>query len=778
MKSTVLFVPAFLLVYGLSSISSNALLAAENEDLTQYVNPQIDTHNSRWFYFSSACRPFGLVNLSPDTQTKGSWKSGYLYDDDSIRCFSHVHAWQMSGIPVMPTTGPFQGHLGMDKYQSKYSHDNEVVSPGYHKVHLDTYSITAELTSTCRVGFHRYTFPKSEQSHIIFDTGALLAHGPMASSQVQQAGESEIEGYSLMQKTGRRPKNTYVYFVAQFSKPFDALTTWSGGKLQEPSDGIEGKNVGAAVKFVTAEDEQIMVKVGLSYTSIENARKNLNAEVPDWDFDRVHRESTDQWNQWLGRVKISGGQADHRTKLYTDLWHSLLGRRTISDVDGSYCDMTGPKPVIRQLKMQPNGKPAYPHYNFDALWGSHWSLNVLWSMAYPHVMDGFCNTMVDIYHNAGLIPRGPSGGNYTFVMIGDPATSFFATAYNKGIRNYDYEAAYEGLRKNAFPGGIRDHAGYEHGNNASGGGMKYYIDLGYVPEDMGGKGAHRDGAAMTLEYAYQDWCLAQFAKSLGKEDDYQHFLQRSHNYRNLWDPELRLMRPKMKDGSWMPGFEPVGKGFTCRGFCESNSMIYTNYVPHNIADLAELFGGKEAYCDFLNHSFEQSIPTRFVADHGQHGSRMVDYDNQPGTGMAHLFSVSGKPWLSQKWVRQVKLKAHGDVTPYGGYHGDEDQGQMGALGVLMAIGLFQVDGGASVDSVYQVTAPLFDRVTVELDNAYYPGKKFEIIAHNQAPENCYIESISLNGQPLDRTWITHQEFAAGGLMELTLSDQPNTQRTE
>ena len=308
--------------------------------------------------------------------------------------------------------------------------------------------------------------------------------------------------------------------------------------------------------------------------------------------------------------------------------------------------------------------------------------------------------------------------------------------------------------------------------------MKFYLDLGYVPEDMGGKGAHRDGAAMTLEYAYQDWCLAQLAKPLGHQDDYQLFMERSNSYQNLWDHEQNLMRPKMKDGQWMPDFKPVCSGFTCRGFCESNSMIYTNYVPHDMNGLIGLFGGKDAYSTFLNRSFEQSIETNFVADHGEHGSRMVDYDNQPGTSMAHLFSVSGKPWLSQKWVREVKLKAHGEVTPYGGYHGDEDQGQMGALGVLMAIGLFQVDGGASPDSVYQVTAPLFDHITVELDDAYFQGKKFEIITKNQAPENCYIESISLNGKPLDRTWISHQEFASGGVLELTLSDQPNTQRTE
>ena len=759
---------------------SSAQLASEMsvkdtsiDDLTSSVNPLIDTHKSRWFYFSSACRPFGMVNLSPDTATKGSWKSGYLYDDETIRCFSHVHAWQMSGIAVMPTTGPCQGHLGMDTYQSKFSHDDEIVRPGYHKVHLQKYGITAELTSTCRVGLHRYTFPASDESHILFDTGALLGHGPMVTSQVTRISDTEIAGYSLMEKTGRRPKKTHVYFVARFSKPFTQFLTWSKGELKLDTEAVEGPESGASVKFSTTEGEKILVKVGISYTDVDHARQNLEAEAPGWEFDQVQVDSRKEWNQWLSRFQVTGGQKEHRIKFYTDLWHALLGRRIISDVDGSYSDMTGSEPVIRKKKKRHDSDRPYDHYNFDALWGSQWSLNVLWSMGYPEVTNDFCNTMVDMYHDGGLIPRGPSGGNYTYVMIGDPATPFFANAYNKGIRNYDIEAAYEGLRKNAFPGGIRDRAGYEHSDRAKGGGMKFYVDLGYVPEDMGGKGQHRDGAAMTLEYAYQDWCLAELAKTLGKDEDSKFFLERSKNYKNLWNAESKLIQPKMKDGSWMPDFTPTGDGFTCRGFCESNSMIYTNFVMQDIQGLMELFGGEEAYTDFLNQSFNKSIDKKFVADHGHHAQLAVDYDNQPGTGMAHLFNYSGAPWLSQKWVRQVKLLAHGDITPYGGYHGDEDQGQMGALGVLMAIGLFQVDGGASIDSIYEITTPLFDKVTVQLDDTYYKGKQFEVVAKNQSPENIYIQSAKLNGKPLDRCWITHQEFSQGGKLELVLGDQPN-----
>jgi len=738
------------------------------------VNPFIDTHNSRWFYFSSACRPFGMVSLSPDTDTKTTWSSGYLYGSDRIRCFSHIHAWQMSGVAVMPTTGVFKGHLGMDAYQSKFSHDGEIAKPGYHKVVLDDYGITAELTSTTRVGFHRYTFPASDTSSIIFDTGAFLAHGPTPLSKVWRVSDKEVAGFEVMGKTGRRPKDTRVYFVAQLSKPMKGFITWQVQELKPGSDTIEGNHVGGAALFPTQDKEQVLVKVAISYVSVEQARENLTTELPHWDFGRVKQESFDDWNEWLGRIEVEGGTAQQRTKLYTDLWHSLLGRRIVSDVDGQYLDMTGETPRTRRVQLDEQGRPLYPHYNFDAWWGSHWSLNILWSMLYPEVMDGFCNTMIDMYRDGGLIPRGPSGGNYTYVMIGDPAVSFFATAYNKGIRHYDIAKAYEGLRKNAFVGGIRDHAGYEHNTPAYGGGMSYYVDQGYVPEGIRAKGGHRDGASMTLEYAYQDWCLAQLAQALGHDDDAKLFLDRSQNYRKLWNPATGYIHPKDLEGNWIEKFDPIAKKFNSTGFCEANSAIYTYFVPQDMAGLIGLFGGQETFATRLNRQFEDAQDQGFVTQNKKHASAWVDYSNQPGTAMAHLFNHAQKPWLTQKWVRRVKA-ALGDVTPYGGYNGDEDQGQMGALGVLMAIGLFQVDGGASVDSQYEITSPIFDKITLHLNKDYYPGDTFVIQTHNNSDENLYIQKAELNGRPWNRWKFPHADFARGGRLDLTLSDQPNTQ---
>ncbi len=738
------------------------------------VNVFVDTHNSRWFYFNSATRPFGMVNLSPDTDTKGSWSSGYLYDSKQIRCFSHIHAWQLSGVAVMPTVGEFKGYLGMDAYQSSFSHDGEIAKPGYHKVFLKDYKVTAELASTTRVGFHRYTYPESSDSYIIFDSGAFLAHGPTVYSKVWKVNDHEIAGYEVMEKTGRRPRQTPVYFVARLDKPFDQFIVWRNNQLlDQPTDTIDGVNAGAAVKFSTKQDEQVLMKVAISYVSVDQARLNMDTELSGWNFDKVKQDSFDEWNRWLGKIEIQGGTQTQQVKFYTDLWHALQGRRIISDVNGKYMDMTGDTPRVRQVRLDENGKPLFPHYNFDAWWGSHWSLNILWSMVYPELMDGFCNTMVDMYKDGGLIPRGPSGGNYTFVMIGDPSACFFATAYNKGIRNYDAKLAYEGLRKNAFPGGSRDHAGYDHAKNATGGGMPYYIDRGYVPEGVKGGGSHRDGAAMTLEYAYEDWCLAQMAKNMGNDSDYRLFMKRAQNYKNVWNPETKYMHPREMDGSWMKGFTPVGKEdpYT-RGFCESNSAVYTYFVPQDIPGLVGLFGGNGAFADRLNEQFGKAKKYGFVAKSKVPDSGWIDYSNQPGTGAAHVFNEAGSPWLSQKWVREVK-EAFNDTTPYGGYNGDEDQGQMGALGVLMAIGIFEEDGGAAADPVYEITSPVFDKVTIHLNPDYYPGKTFVISTENNSEANMYIQDAWLNGKEWNNYSFSHADFIEGGSLKLKLGPSPN-----
>ena len=751
-----------------------------NEKLTpaDWVVPQSGTALCRWFFFNSACRPFGMVNLSPDTRTGGDWENGYLYNDTKIRGFSHIHGWQLYGLSVLPFTGSAKGHLGMNSYQSDFSHIDEEVHPGYHKIKLQTYHVIAELTSTMRVGMHRYTFPADSIPGIYLDLGATLMDS-ISFSSVKKVSATEVEGYVIMAPTTRRPKPFTVYFVAQFNRHITQFSGWIKGKVKEGSfDEVVGKNAGAWVRF-QKDKLPLMMKVAISYTSVTGARNNMKGELPHWDFNRVVKESRNEWNQWLSNITVETADKKIKTRFYTDLWHSLLGRRVISDLDGAYPDNTGDATLIKHVRLDNNGRPLFNHHNFDALWGAHWSINLLWSMVYPNVMDAFCNTMVDMYRDGGPIPRGPSGGNYTYVMIGDPAASFFAAAYNKGIRNWDVEKAWEGLRKNAFPGGIRDHAGYEHSrDHAEGGGIKYYIERGYVPEGIGGKGMHKDGASMTLEYAYQDWCLAELAVSLNKQDDAKLFHQRALNYKNLWDNEIKFMHPRKLDGSFIDNFQPVVDKagiFTTLGFCEATGAIYTHYVPQDPAGLISLFGGPSKYVEALNGQFEKAQKNRFVAPIGNHGMAWVDNGNQPSTGMAQMFNYAGAPWLTQKWTRLVRDSVFSDITPEHGYHGDEDQGMMGSVAALMAIGLTDEQGGAAQKPTYQITAPLFDKVTIKLNPAYYSGKTFTIITHNAGPANVYIQSAKLNGKSLNTFWFYHSDFAKGGTLELVLGPEPNKQ---
>ncbi|HBE42711.1 MAG TPA: glycoside hydrolase family 92 protein [Bacteroidales bacterium] len=743
-----------------------------------YVNPLIDTKKPRWLYFSSACRPFGMVSLSPDTWVLGTWNSGYLYDTTTIRCFSHIHCWQLSGIPVMPVTGSMKGQLGFEANKSRFSHDKEVVKPGYHKVVLDDYNITAELTSTCRVGFHRYLFPGNQPGHILFDVGAELGQSARDSAAIRKSGDSELAGYAIMSPTIRRKKPCKVYFIAQFNRPFSAFGGWKKPVNDKEAEkalfrdisGLQGIECGGYVTFDNAGKKPVLVKVALSYVSEEQARMNMNAELPHWDFDRIVKESHDEWNKELGKIEIEGGTYAQRVKFYTDLFHVLLGRHIYSDHNGMYTDNTGPEPRARQIPLDSRGYPVFNMHNSDSFWGTEFNLNILWSIAYPQAMNDMAATLIEYYKNGGLIARGPSGGNYTFVMNGDQAVPLIAAAYNKGIRNFDIETAFAGCLKNAEPGGIRSHGGYEAEANKY---VDYYVERGYVPEGIPGVGWHKGGCALTLYFAYQDWCLAQFAKGLGKTDIYEHYLKRSFSYRNVFDLEVGWMRPREMDGSWYKDFKPVEEKGAARGFTEGNSAMFTYYVPHNMKDLIEMIGGNEAFIAKLNKQFELAAPNRFITPHGLHARNWVDYENQPSFHMAHLFSHAGAPWLTQYWLRRLKDEVFSDITPYGGYNGDEDQGQIGGFGVITSIGLFDIQGGAAVDPYYEITSPVFDKITIHLDNRYYKGKTFVIKTINNSSDNIYIQSARLNNKTLNSFRIPHSAVANGGELEIVLSDKPS-----
>ncbi|WP_297089345.1 GH92 family glycosyl hydrolase [uncultured Draconibacterium sp.] len=733
------------------------------KNLVDLVYPHLDSENSRWFFFSSACRPFGMVNLSPDTQIGGAWGSGYRYLTDTVKGFSHIHAWQLSGLSVMPValTENNSETIFTDFY-SHFSHETEKVQPGYHYLELDRYKITAEITSTKRVGFHKYKFNGEGKAALLLNLNTVLGPCTNENGQLSKTGDNTVVGEVTAGATIRRPKPTKVFFQIESDTKISSV-----------------ENDEATGNFLVVFDEQadeVLLKAGISYTSIGNAGKNISAELPGWDFDQIVSDSQDEWNALLNRIQIEGGTEQQQRRFYTDLWHGLQGRRTISDASGAYPDYTGEEFRVGQLPLDENGNPKFNHYNSDAFWGAQWTINTLWGLVYPEIMDEFVQSMMVYYADGGLVPRGPSGGNYTYVMTGSSATPFIVSAIQKGIVTENLEEIYLALKKNHMPGGIMEKAGYEHKTNL-GGGLKYYIEKGYVPHPIpeGKFGFHQDGASLTMEYAYQDWTLAQLAKKLGYTEDYKYFMARSKNYKNVYDSESTWMRPKDVNGNWRENFDPYEYE---NGFNESNGAQSTWFVPHDITGLAQLMGGKEKAVEKLNSQFETAEKLGFTSggahdqeQHPEYRRIPVNYGNQPSIQTGHVFNLLDRHDLSQYWIRKVVDKAFSGLSPAAGFNGDEDQGLMGSLSVLLKIGLFQMNGGTDENPEYQLGSPIFDKITIQLNPDYYTGKTFTITAKNNAAANVFVDKVLLNNKAVENFNISHREITGGGSLVLEMTSE-------
>ncbi|MCB4807898.1 GH92 family glycosyl hydrolase [Tamlana sp. 62-3] len=732
-------------------------------DYTAKVYPWLDTENSRWFFFSSASRPFGMVNLSPDTQIGGAWGSGYRYKTDTIKGFSHIHAWQMAGVSVMPVTvsKTEKSKIYQDFY-SKFSHETETVKPGFHQVQLQRYDITAKLTSTTRVGLHEYSFPNTQQSAILFNLNTKLGPCKNENGDLKQDSARELSGSVTMAKTGRRPKPITVYFKV---------------KLNADVASVEkDKKTGNYLVTLKDASKPVLMKLGISYTSVKNAELNINEELPSWDFNKVVEASKKQWNDLLGRIEIQGGTEESQSRFYTDLWHALQGRRIISDVNGAYPDLTGENFKIGQLPLNEHGKPKFNHYNSDSFWGAQWTLNTLWGLVYPEIMEEFVHSLMQYYNDGGLVPRGPSGGNYTNVMTGASSTPFIVSAIQKGIIKNDLEFIYQALKKNHMLNGIMAKSGYEH-NTFEGGGLKYYINQGYVPYPLpdGKFGIHEDGASMTLEYAYQDYTLAQLAKKLNHESDYNYFINRSKNYKNVFDVETGWVRPKNVNGHWKQNFDPFQVE---HGFIESNAAQATWFVPHDINGLAELMGGVFNASEKLNEQFKTAEKQNFAAgnshaqeSHPEYSRVPINYGNQPSIQTAFIFNKLNRPDLTQFWTRKVATKTFGGLSPKVGYFGDEDQGLMGSLSVLLKMGLFQLNGGTEENPEYQIGSPVFNQVTIHLNSNYYKGNKFVISTENNSESNVIVNKVMLNNTEVTDFSIKHNDIINGGNLHLKMTNQ-------
>lgn len=735
---------------------------SQKKEFADMVYPLLDTENSRWFYFSSASRPFGMVNLNPDTEIKGDWGGGYKYTTDTIRGFSHVHEWQMSALSVMPVTLTAENSANIfSDFYSKFSHESEKIFPGYHSVVLDRYQIRAELTSTRRVGFHQYTFPANARKAILFNLNTILGPCENTNGTLEKNNDYELSGSLVLSTNFRRPKPLTVYFKIKFNEAVSSVE--------------RNKATGNYLVNFDKVKDKVLMKAAISYTSVENATNNMQQELPHWNFDKTVSDSKNEWNSLLGRIQVEGGSETDQRRFYTDLWHALQGRKMISDANGAYPDNTGEKFRIGQLPLDANGKPKFNHYNSDAFWGAQWTINTLWGLVYPEIMNEFVHSLMQYYKDGGMIPRGPSGGNDTYVMTGASTTPFIVTAIQKGIVKDDLEAIYAALKKNHMLNGIMGKAGYEHNTNL-GGGLKYYLEKGFVPYPIpeGNFGSHQDGASQTLEYAYQDWALAQLAKKLNHQEDYDYFMVRSKNYQNVFDKSVDWMRPKNVEGKWLENFDPYKYE---NGFIESNGAQSTWFVPHDIEGLAELMGGKEKAAEKLNKQFETAKDLKFTSGtshdaelHPEFSRIPINFGNQPSIQTSFIFNALGRPDLTQYWTRSVVKETFSGLSPATGYNGDEDQGLMGSLNVLLKIGLFQLNGGTDQEAEYQIGSPIFTKVSIQLNPNYYKGKNFVIEAPNNSAENIYINGIKYNNTAVEKQTISHSAVTNGGKLTLEMSN--------
>jgi predicted alpha-1,2-mannosidase len=726
-------------------------------DYVSMVDPYIETNRGRYFFFVTGSRPFGMVSAAPHTRNKNQNGGGYNYNEQHILGFGQIHCWMLSGIEVMPAQVSVDPTKGEPAWKSKFTHDEEMVQPGYHRVYLQDADTWTELTTTERVSFYRFRFTRNMKTQILTNLGGYLSNSTMANAEVKKTSASEFEGsLSSVKRYWGGPKDVKIYFVVRFDKPFQNLHGWKGTRQMKDVTTLAGDSLGISAAYDVKAGEQLQMKIGISYTSIDNARKNLETECTTWDFDAVKNESQKIWNDWLGKIKVEGGRADQRVKFYTDLWHVLLGRHKINDVSGDYPDRTTGKRdgnftdaifKVKTLPRDANGNLKYNMYNSDAFWLTQWNLNVLWGLAWPSVQDEMSASMIQYADNGYLLPRGPSGGGYSYIMTSSPTTMLIASTYMKNmLTKVDPKHAFEVVKRNHLPGGML-------GSTAD---IDFYTQHGWW----------KDNAGITVEAALQDWAIAQMAQRLGRKKDYTFFMNRSAGWKKCFNPQWNLLFPKDAQGNFLHNDPLSGSGWV-----EANAWQATWAVSHDLPGLAKLMGGQDSLAAKLNYAFEKAEPSNFVFGYTD---GYVSYANQPGCSNAHVFNYAGKPWLTQYWVRQVKEKAFGGTTPDLGYGGhDEDQGQMGGTSALMALGLFSVQGNAAMDPVYEITSPIFDTITISLDPNYYSGSQFVITTHGNSDENVYIQKATLNGKAHTQFFIRHADYARGGQLELWLGKEPN-----
>ena len=776
------------LVICMSIIMGCSTSTSSTKALVDYVDPNIGTAHCRWFFYTPAAIPFGMAKLAPSTDAHlgnpGGWQAvGYDFRHTSIEGFANFHEFQVGGVVFAPTVGELQtvpGELENPDggYRSRFDKKDEVAAPGYYSVLLKDYGVKAELTAMKRVGFHRYTYPRTELANLIFDIGNKQGEsGEVKDAEVQYFEDGRVEGYVITSPVYvniyQKGADVRMYFSAVLNKKPVQVGTFVKDVVNPGKHQEKGPGAGLYMTFSTEEQEAVEVKVGLSYTSIENARFNRETEAADVTFDQAKKNATDVWNESLSRIYVEGGKETDKVKFYTGLFHALLGRGLASDANGYYPKNNG---TVGRIALDEEGNPVHQHYNTDAIWGGFWNLTQLWSLAYPEYYSDWIKSQLLVYQDAGWLGDGIACSKYVS-GVGTNFTSLaIAAAYNCGIRDFDVQQGYEAALKNEV----------EWRGRLEGAGkmdVRQFVERGYSPYEKRFDMVTREegsgfGASHTMEYSFSSFAVSQFAKHLGKEDDYKLLSDLSNGWKNLYDPETRLIRPKDTKGNFLEDFNPLAPW---KGFQEGNAVQYTFYVPHQIDELVDLVG-QETFNNRLDSIFLLSQKNIFG------GGKEVDafaglktvynHGNQPNLHISWLFNFSGKPYLSQKWVRAILDEFYGLEGIHGyGYGQDEDQGQLGAWYVMSALGLFDVKGLTEIDPKFQIGAPLFDKVTVRLNKDYYPGEKFVIEAKKQAVGDCYLQDISLNNRPQDTVQLPFSEVVKGGKLVLGLGASPNEELT-
>ncbi|WP_298514775.1 GH92 family glycosyl hydrolase [uncultured Kordia sp.] len=697
-------------------------IAQKDKDLIHYVNPFIGTGGHGHTY-PGATMPYGMMQLSPDTRLDG-WDgcSGYHYSDEYIYGFSHTH---LSGtgvsdygdILLMPTNeiNFNNGSDGKKGYRAHFSHDNEVAEAGYYKVHLDSTNIDVELTVSERSGMHKYTFPSAENQVVMLD---LIHRDKVLDAKIEKVSDTEIVGYRFSEAWASDQR---LFYVIKTSHPFDDM-------LQSPpKQGMPGARR-SALRFKNPNNEPIIIKVGISAVDVEGAKKNLETEIGEKSFAAIKKKAQDTWEQQLGKIVIESDDIDYKTNFYTSLYHTMIAPNLYQDVDGRYRDMD----------LEIHESKEHTHYTVFSLWDTYRAAHPLYTIIEQDRTNDFIKTFIKKYESGGIMPIWDLSANYTGCMIGYHAVPVIADAYMKGIRDYDVEKAFEAMKHSA----TRDKLG-----------LDYYKELGYIPVEK-----ESESVSKTLEYAYDDWTIAEMAKAMGKTEAYETFIKRAQFYKNVFDPETQFMRGRFRN-TWFAPFDPYEVNFN---YTEANSWQYSFYVPQDVSGFIELLGGKD--------KLEAQLDKLFTAKQETSGRNQADitgligqyaHGNEPSHHMAYLYNFINKPAKTQEYVHQILTTLYKNEPD--GVSGNEDCGQMSAWYVLSSLGFYSVTPG---NNEYIIGTPLFDKATINLEN----GKTFTIIANNISKENKYIKSATLNGKNHSKTFINHQDIMNGGSLVFEMTN--------